>query len=87
MLPKLTHASKLRVEVEGWRAKARTLQDTLVTKKVLKLTDELIYLAKSIDDIHDTSKNGFINPALSGDPRDRMHAIRLEVTSLLKNNA
>lgn len=87
MLPKLVNASKLRVEVEGWRSKARKLKDTKVTEKVLSITDEIIHLARTMDDWHDAKKNGFVTPNLTGDIRLKINKLRMEATNLLKTSA
>lgn len=86
MLPKLVNASRLRVEVEGWRAKARSLKDTRVTERVLKITDEIIHLARTVDDWHDAKKNGYVTPNLAGDLRLKINNLRIEAINLLKSS-
>ena len=86
MLPKLVNASKLRIEVEGWRSKARTLSNPKVTDRILKITDEIIHLARTMDDWHDAKKNGFVRPNLTGDLRLKINTLRLEAINLLKTS-
>ena len=83
MLPKLAHASKLRIEIEGWRAKAKTLDNDLIKKRINELCDEILHLAKNIDNWHDPNIKGQIIPNLTGDIRDKITKKRLECQQLI----
>ena len=83
MLPKLAHASKLRVEVESWRDKARKQDNKLIKERINKLCDEILHLAKNMDNWHDPDIKGQIVPNLAGDIRDKITKKRLECQQLV----
>lgn len=83
MLPKLAHASKLRVEIEGWKFKANNQSNDQIKQKVNKLCDEILHLAKNIDNWHDPNIKGQIIPNLTGDIRDKITKKRLECQQLV----
>ena len=83
MLNKLTHASTLRVEIEGFKKTARSQPNKNIQEKVLKLCKEILRVAESIDQQHDSRAGGFIRPNLASDDRDKIVRLRSEVQSLL----
>ena len=62
---------------------ARSQPNKNIQEKVLKLCKEILRVAESIDQQHDSRAGGFIRPNLASDDREKIVRLRSEVQSLL----
>jgi len=86
MLPKLAHASKLRIELEGWRSKVKSSSNPVLKQRINKLCDEIYHLAQNMDNWHDPAGKNMIVPNLAGDIREKILKKRQECIQLLQQS-